>query len=365
MLEGLLEAVCRTVYPLGGGPSMSTPNDNTRSFRPDQEEVLEVEVLAKVSRKDRVWDLHRSSCQWLAHIYQGAEEHPKLIKRASRMDACSPELFFDLVQEETGVRYQLANAHFCHVRTCPVCQWRKSLRHKARFLEAMKRLLPKIGTEVKWVFLTLTVRNCDISQLRETIKGMNEAWDRLQRSMSKKSDWWLGWVLSTEVTFSPSEAGNSHPHFHVLIAVKPSYFHWRNYLKHEAWMALWKRSARLDYDPTVQIQSIRSKCTDGDEVSSRLKNAVAETLKYAVKPDRTLQEEEPLWLQEYALQVDKLKFVRTGGILRGILKNDYSDEELVEGEGEEETAPAFARKRFDYAVSEERYQRRKRPGEAT
>jgi len=45
---------------------------------------------------------------------------------------------------------------------------------QARFYEAIPALVAK-HPKARWLFLTLTVRNCEITELGETLTAMNEA----------------------------------------------------------------------------------------------------------------------------------------------------------------------------------------------
>ena len=50
---------------------------------------------------------------------------------------------------------------------------------QARFYQ----FLPKLVTEhpkARWLFLTLTVRNCPVTELGDTLTAMNAAWQRLK-----------------------------------------------------------------------------------------------------------------------------------------------------------------------------------------
>jgi len=130
--------------------------------------------LSTLSPTDRLWDIHRAHAQVVANLYRGTLDH-----LATRIDACSSHLGFDLAPApSTGeVRLKLLEARFCRVRHCPVCQWRRSLMWKARLLEVLPQIEQAHPT-ARWIFLTLTVRNCELSELRSTLKHMNEAWRR-------------------------------------------------------------------------------------------------------------------------------------------------------------------------------------------
>ncbi|MGJ8945859.1 protein rep, partial [Salmonella enterica subsp. enterica serovar Kentucky] len=124
---------------------------------------------------------------------------------------------------------------FCRVRHCPICQWRRSLMWQARFYQS----LPKIVAEypdARWLFMTLTVRNCPITELGDTLNVMNAAFQRLKDR--KEFLGVLGWVRTTEV--NRGKDGNAHPHFHILLMVSPSMLSCDGYVKHARWVVLWR-----------------------------------------------------------------------------------------------------------------------------
>ncbi len=96
---------------------------------------------------------------------------------------------------------------------------------QARFYQAMPRLAAE-HPKARWIFLTLTVKNCQISELRDTLKHMNASWQRLKDRKEFKPV--SGWIRSTEVT--RGKDGTAHPHFHALLMVPPSWFT-RHYIK--------------------------------------------------------------------------------------------------------------------------------------
>ena len=307
--------------------------------------------LSDESEKDKIWDKHRELTEHLMNIYKGSG-HDDLKKQATRMIDCAPWLSFNLEKQDgkEDTRHKLSQAFFCHVRTCPVCAWRKSLCNKARFINALPKVMQENDCEnATFLFLTLTVRNCDIHDLRSTIQMMNQGWKRMIDLLMKQCPWLLGWVLSTEVTRSDSEQGNAHPHFHVLLMVKPAYFK-KGYIKQSDWIALWKRSARLDYDPSVHVEGIKGRRSKKGLDKTAVQASSAEALKYATTYDEEVLADAD-WCIEYARQIKRLKFVRTGGILNGILKDEYTDEELTQGDEEtqeqEEALPLQVRYFFE------------------
>ncbi|MBE3060530.1 protein rep, partial [Klebsiella pneumoniae] len=69
----------------------------------------------------------------------------------------------------------------------------------------------------RWMFLTLTVRNCAIEELGETLSRMNTAFQRLKDRTEFRPV--QGWIRTTEVTRGSD--GSAHPHFHTLMRVPP------------------------------------------------------------------------------------------------------------------------------------------------
>lgn len=213
--------------------------------------------LADYSSRDKPWDVHRAQADDVQAIYATVEEFERY---AGRIAKCSGVLrFAQAVDPETGeIGLRLREAHFCRVRHCPVCQWRRSLMWLARFYAA----LPEVQAQypkARWLFLTLTVRNCPISDLRETLRGMNAAWQRLIQRKEFRHVY--GWLRTTEVT--RGRDGSAHPHFHCLMLVPASMVAGKLYVKHERWVELWQQAARLDYAPVVDIRTVKDKAPKG------------------------------------------------------------------------------------------------------
>ncbi|MGB5856610.1 MAG: Replication protein, partial [Oceanisphaera sp.] len=83
-------------------------------------------ALTDYNASDAPWDQHRGETEDVGLIYSGAAEFERY---ATRMGDCSGLLRFGWQDNaETGEsRLRLREAHFCRVRHCPVCQWRRSL----------------------------------------------------------------------------------------------------------------------------------------------------------------------------------------------------------------------------------------------
>jgi len=285
-------------------------------------ELLPVDSnLSDVSERDKPWDIHRANADKVRDMYQGTEHD----RYAERIKTCSQHLGFILLSgKEGGTEFKLHKAKFCRVRLCPVCQWRRSMMWRARFF----KVFPKVQEDypkARYIFLTLTVRNCPLEELRDTIKGMNEAWHRLVKRTAFSPV--LGWIKSVEVT--RSKDGLAHPHFHIILMVKPSYFSGTGYISQEKWTELWKDVLRVHYTPVVNVKAIKGK---GDKTS--IFSALCETLKYSVKESDLTSNTE--WLVELTNQLSKTRAVAIGGIFKSYLSESEPEDLIHSDEDEEE-----------------------------
>lgn len=310
--------------------------------------------LTDYSPKDAPWDVHRSQADDVGGIYATAVEFERY---AARMADCGGVLRFGwaLNPETWETALRLREAHFCRVRHCPVCQWRRSLMWQARFYQSLPKLVEE-HPKARWLFLTLTVRNCPIGELGATLTAMNAGWQRLKDR--KEFAPVLGWVRTTEVT--RGEDGSAHPHFHALLMVPPSWFT-RQYVKQARWVELWADCMRLDYAPVVDVRTVKARAPESaqtatDAMGQALQRAVAETLKYSVKPgDMTA---DPEWFLELSRQTHKRRFVASGGALKDVLKVDQeSEEDLLLQDGSTEGEDDGSRLAFGWRSAERRYRR--------
>jgi plasmid rolling circle replication initiator protein Rep len=295
--------------------------------------------LSDVSPKDKPWDTHRHECDQVRNLYDQAG----MVGPAERMKRCSPLLEFGYgVDPDTGeIRFSLQTAYFCRVRLCPVCQWRKSLMWLARTHDALPSILKDYPT-ARFIFLTLTVENVPVEELRATLSDMNKGFSRL---VQRKKWPALGFFKSVEVT--RAKDGKAHPHFHVLLMVPAGYFKSGNYLTQAAWTEEWKDSARLSYTPVVDVRAVKSKGKKTPEGMSAgvgahtdivqeklegLADAVRETVKYSVKGS-DLTNHGPEWLAELTRQLHKTRAIALGGVFKKYMSDD-EPEDLI-GESDE------------------------------
>lgn len=304
--------------------------------------------LSDVSPKDKSWDIHGLERDMVADSYLSEG----YVSYAERILNCSQFLEFAVgLSDQEAVTLKLQSARFCRVRYCPVCQWRRSLKWRARFFEALPKLFEDYP-RIKFIFLTLTVRNCALEQLRLTINEMNKAWNKL---VKRKQFPALGWIKSVEVT--RSEDLTAHPHFHCLLVVPSDYFVSSSYLNQSLWQQLWRKSLKVDYEPIVNVKKVKPKV--GQEERSGLMVAVCETLKYSVKPNDLIDSSD--WLVELSDQMRNLRVVSVGGVLKSYLSDlgeESDSEDLVHIESKLDVeSQEYAQCYFSWNYSLKRYMR--------
>lgn len=300
--------------------------------------------LSDYSPKDTKWDVYRAQTELLADFLA---EYGEFQRYAERMEKCSGVLHFGWeTQPETGEsRLRLKNAEFCRFRHCSTCAWRRTLAMTARFLEALPGLM-RDHPKVRWIFLTLTVPNCPITELASTLSSMNAGWKRLIERREFRPV--LGWGRSTEVTREAKRNGYAHPHFHCLLMVPPSWFKGANYVKHARWVELWRDCMRLDVNPVVDVRVVKGDVT----------GAAAEVLKtfgYSVKPEQAV--DDPEWFLEMIRQVHRKRFFASGGALKPAFKEPETDAEMIQGDQPAEGLDDGSRLAFAWTPTQKRYKR--------
>jgi plasmid rolling circle replication initiator protein Rep len=318
----------------------------------DYEQVKQEDDLRAISPRHKPWDVHRGEADDVTEVYAGSTDS-RHHRYATRVVECSQILEFahDPLATKKN-KLKLKNAWFCRVRHCPVCQWRRSLMWQAKVYRALPKLL-KDFPDTRFLFMTLTIRNCEVKDLRATLSQMGKAWVRLTQLRAWPA---RGWVRAVEITRS-ERYRTAHPHYHCLLMVPPSYFQ-GDYLKQEQWAELWRQCLRVDYKPVVDIRVVKlALVPDSRRVNPPPKNmwvAVAEILKYAVKPSDMMRDHE--WFLGLTDQIHKTRAVAIGGILKRYIK-DRKKEDLQEELGEETVVEKAEQLFFGWKQKVRRYRR--------
>lgn len=308
-------------------------------IHPSNREEQNTLELKDVSKRDEVWDKHRAN----SDVIQGYYYDSEFSKYSERISSCAQYLDFRLVpNSETGAyKIKLSSARFCHVRHCAVCQWRRSLMWKAKAYKILPQLLIDYPN-ARWLFVTLTVRNCDITELRETLAWMNKGFKRLSELKAFPAE---GYIKTVEVTVGKTPLGSAHPHFHVLMMVKPSYFS-HGYLSQAKWVEMWKKSLRIDYKPMLDVQALKPK--------DSLAGLLAEVIKYSVKESDLVYDKE--WFLELTNQLRGTKAISVSGILRDYFRElEQEPEDLIGKDDQDEGKPDEGHLYFSWRPKHKKY----------
>lgn len=255
---------------------------------------------------DTKWVEKKLNSEYLSEIYKALH----MANKSLRIGQCGSLVEFTKFQDSG---FKLTRANFCKARLCPMCSWRRSKKIFGQ-LSKVTDVLKNNGFE--FLFLTLTVKNCKDYELKNTISELMLAFNRFCKRKAFKQAF-NGFFRSLEVTINP-ETEEYHPHFHVVLAVRPSYFTQTSiYLSQKDLRQIWASCANLDYDPQVDVKKVKPR--NGQDLSG----AVAEIAKYTVKDSDYLTGEKKsdahkVWTLEQALCNRRLTAM--GGVFKDVHK---------------------------------------------
>ena len=225
-----------------------------------------------------------------------------LINKYLYVKNCSSYLEF---LETTDGNKKLINARFCRVRLCPMCTWRKSKKIFAQVSKIIQEI--NKDKEREYIFLTLTCKNVEGTELKQQIKDLLHAFKRMFDGNKKVKKICLGYFRGLEVTRN-NKNGTYHPHIHCIICVNKSYFKTKDYIKQKEWVEIWKHYLNVDYQPKVYIE----KATNNYK-------SIAELSKYTVKSKDILLDTEEKTDQNVMTihnALHRVRLVGMGGIFK-------------------------------------------------
>ena len=228
-------------------------------------------------RLGRLKDLKKYSLI-LASSYNRLGKKKKFI----RVKDCGT--FLEFKKYENG-QVVLSGANFCKDRLCPQCAKRRSLKVFGQLSKVLNDLRQY---NYKYLFITLTLRNCRRCDLDDTLHNLSKGFSKFIKTKYFKSDIFLGAFRSTEITRN-REQDTFHPHLHLLVAVKDSYFKKsnKNYVKKEDLIKVWRRSLNIDYDPICDIRAVKNE----EKVSFELSKYVTKGSDFLYKDDERTTDE--------------------------------------------------------------------------
>ena len=241
-------------------------------------------------------------------------------RRGWRMKECSR--FINLSVCPDCGRSIASSATLCRDRVCPTCAWRLSAKQSAEMVQTLAFINDIEDYDA--LFLTLTVRNCDESQLSPTLDMMSKAWNKML-SRRKNRELIKGTARSVEVTYN-AKAKTFHPHYHIIMLIEKDsrdIDKLSAYFNHE-----WQTAANITYQPITDLRRIEnSTLLEYDKKDAEFyKKAILETFKYTIKDDSLAD----MPLSSFRYYVDGIqgkRLVAYTGIIKEARKQlDYNDE---------------------------------------
>ena len=299
------------------------------------------EILSDISAsgRERPWSEKKKASQKLYKLFRLARGSDETVITASALDRlnhCAEHLVFKQCPNHSAEKH-LTKGDFCRNRLCPICNWRKSLKMFSQMSEIVEKMTDD-RRDLRFIFLTLTVKNCKGDELSDTIDHMNKAFklmtDKKQTLAIAKSvkQYILGYFKALEITYN-RKADTYHPHFHVVLAVPDSYFT-RGFTKTAKWVEIWQKCLGIDYKPVVDVRS----------VDTADKGALCEISKYATKGEYLLddvtQEQGAAVVAVMAKSLKNRRLVTFSGLFREVRKflqhDDIEDGDLIHVTGEQD-----------------------------
>lgn len=201
-----------------------------------------------------------------------------LCRKSDTVSKCGQRLEFAKMEDGSTRLYR---TYFCKDRLCPICTWRRALKLTAE-IGAILKEMQQMGVKGCPIFITFTMKNVDEKSIGKSFSHFAESFHRLIKYKVVK-DVCIGAIRSSEITYN-IERDDYNTHIHCLLWMKPGYFKGGAYLSQEKWTELWKKAAKLDYTPIVNVKVVKPKePTEKDPTG--LFSAVLEVCKYPIKPD--------------------------------------------------------------------------------
>lgn len=258
-------------------------------------------------------------------------------KKAQNVRLCGEILKFK--KREDG-SLKLEQAWFCKSRLCPMCNWRRSVKHSSQVIKIVDEAVKKYP-KGRFLFWTLTTKNVFTGdELKDELARMNMAFNRLM-DYKKIQKNMLGYLKATEVTVNSID-GSYNQHLHILVFVRPSYFKGTgdNYISQKELTDFWKRALKIDYIPIVNVKAVKPKANKKEK---GVIAAVYETAKYPVKSIDYLtdnHEENLQRVDDLEIGLKRKRLISFGGIFKEIRKelqlDDVETGDLIKTSSEED-----------------------------
>jgi len=273
---------------------------------------------------------------------------PEQHSKNDRLSSCSMFITREVFQHMKTQEYKSSVfSYSCKDPFCAVCQFKKSRRLFHEMYQSLEFLQSQTKKQYSYYLLTLTVKNPEISDLRDTVKLMRKSWREMayQKIITKKQmsvyaplrKVLRGYFSSLEYLGSKHNDGYAHPHFHIILVMPKSYYS-KGYIKADYWRKMWQYALGVDYVPKVNIKRINPQSyVDENGIKkerSAMVGAISEVVKYSTKPTQLMKYNDDD-LKEFIEQTKGIQTFTRSQYFRSLLdiiKNDFEIQRIAEEE---------------------------------
>lgn len=304
----------------------------------------------------------KSTNMVLANVYDSiynSTQDDYWLKRSKRLKSCASFLKFRIFNNDVEKPQLKKMSVSCKVRLCPVCAWRRSLKIFSHALKIFSYLENNedYSNKYDYLMLTLTVRNCQGSELSSTIDWLMKSFDKLMKRREVKRIV-KGWYRGLEITHNHNVYSKSyntyHPHYHIILCVNRSYLSQHGekvgYLSEEKWLQLWrectgdnsitqvdireidvnkKRKKRLE---KLDTSSMTAEQIEKEKRKASIIDSTCEVVKYAVKDSSYILSWNWELTNEIVSTLDialrNRRLIAWGGVLKEIHRRLNLDDEI-------------------------------------
>lgn len=262
-------------------------------------------------------------------------------KRFRALIECGTQLHFSKNWENGKTVYHLTGANFCRQRVCPMCQFRKSEKTFAQFLQVVRAL----EADFRFLHLVLTIPNARTDEeLTQGVKILYKGFSKLMVYKSIRKAF-KGVLRCLEISYN-YDTDTFHPHLHCLVVVNRSYFNdTKSYISLDKYREMWTKSVKSALkslqleggfadSPHLLQASVRA-MKPGDY------SGVAEVCKYCTKPlqlDPERSEQNRRFLLVLMTTLKGTRFLQKYGVIKETFAELFGESEEDETEAEQPEA---------------------------
>lgn len=151
-------------------------------------------------------------------------------------------------------RQVLHRSNFCKSKFCPVCNEIRKNKHKIY----VRNILDGLNIENNDSYhLMLTLKNCGINNVKNTIKKIKSAWVKMVRTVEIKNKM-TTYIYYIHIKYN-KESNSYNVHMHIIVIYSDSVKNLDVDEEKYKWSQALKKAAKINYDPVVEMRKIADK----------------------------------------------------------------------------------------------------------